>query len=516
MAEEGAGGDVDSPADVPETESEALLQVAHGAVVTGGGVSVRHAMNIWIEAVLTRGLRPELYGVYAFGWRIARMALRFANLGSHVTILRDVPAFGDEPDRQGRTLGLAYLTTAAAASVIAALLFVFSPQINAATVEHPQFPAVMRLFAVLLVASAFLKLHSSWLKAAMAANGEVLLSKVLRPGVRLCAALAAVTLGYSVVGVVGALAVALGALALGAYPVVRSVTGLRPSYGGLRSEAANFYDHAIPSAVGNVGSLLRGRVDVLLIGVLLTATAAGIYNVVLVLVGVVRIPLSAFNQLFPAVASDLYSDDEIAALDAVYTTVTRLVVTATIPLVAVMLVFGESLLGVFGPAYTRGYPLLVVFLVGRFVGNAVGATGFLMSMTSHQYALMVLEWLLAGLNVTLTYLFVVEFGLVGAALGTSVAIAFQNSLQLALLYRFEGLWPIDASFLKPLAAGAAMVGVMAVVREALAGVSGVGAAVVAGVIVFLVALVVLGVDPRDRLVVAGLADRYATRIAGLR
>jgi len=56
-----------------------------------------------------------------------------------------------------------------------------------------------------------------------------------------------------------------------------------------------------------------------------------------------------------------------------------------------------------------------------FVGSAVGATGWLLMMTDHQYARMALDWLLAVLNVALTYAFVVRYGLVGAALGTSLA-----------------------------------------------------------------------------------------------
>lgn len=504
-------------ADVTESERTALLEVAHGAVVTGGGTSLREGLSVAVEGVLTRALRPELYGVYAFGWRVTRMGLQFANMGAHVTLLRDVPALADRPDRQRRAVGLAYLTTAVAATAIAAGLFAGAAAINDATLGQQTFPAALRLFAVLLVASAFLKLHAAWLKGALSANGAVLLTTVLKPGVRLLAAAVAVTLGYSVVGVVGALAVAVGVLAVATYPATMRVTGVRPAYRGLRSEAAHFYDHAVPTAVGNVGSLLRNRVDVVLIGLLLTATAAGIYNVVLVLVAVVRIPLAAFNQLFPSVASDLYADDEMGTLDDVYTTVTRLVVTLSLPLVGVMLVFGDSLLGLFGPEYVRGYPLLAVFLVGRFIGNLVGATGFLMSMTNHQYALMVLNWLLAGLNVTLTYLFVVEFGLVGAALGTSAAIAFQNSLQLLLLYRFEGLWPIDATFFKPFAAALGMVATMGGVRLLGDGPPTVAVGAAAGGVVFLSLLVALGVNPRDRLVVTELAARYrSVATAGLR
>jgi len=221
----------------------------------------------------------------------------------------------------------------------------------------------------------------------------------------------------------------------------------------------------------------------------------------------------SFNQLLPPVASELYAADRTATLNAVYTAVTRQIVTAVVPILAVLVVYGRELLGLFGDAFVAGYVPLVVYLGGVFVGSAVGATGWLLMMTDHQYARMALDWLLAVLNVVLTYAFVVRFGLVGAALGTSIAIAVQNGIQVVLLRRFEGLWPFDRTFLTPLAAGGVALIAMRAVRAAVPG----GAAVIVGVVVglatYAVALHRLGVDPRDRLVARRLAARYRGAIA---
>jgi len=494
--------------DIPEGERDALLAIAHGALVTSGGVSIQRALSVTVEATLTRGLGISAYGVYAFAWRITTMCLRFANLGANTTLLRDVSAFSDEPARQRRSLGLSYLSTAVGASVIAASLFLAADWINGVTVENPLFPPVLRLFAGLLVAFAFVRLHVSALKASKSANGEVLLNRVVSPLTRLVAVSLAVALGYSVVGIAGLLVAAVGTLAVAAYPATTAVTGIRPSFHGLRSEARHFYDHAVPSALSNVGGLLRTRVDVLLIGVLLTEAAAGIYNVVLLLVGIAAIPLIAFNQLMPPVASDLYSDGEVATLNDVYTTISRLIVTATVPFVVVLAVYGKEILAVFGPEFRRGYPVLLVFLVGRLVGNGVGATGILLSMTNNHYPKMVLEWILAVLNVVLTFFFVVEFGLIGAALGTSLAIAVQNLLQATVLWWADGLWPFDGTFLKPLGAGVGMAGAMLGVGAVVSGPLAVAPGTLVGLAAFFSLLGAAGYNRKDRFVTRELLRSY--------
>jgi O-antigen/teichoic acid export membrane protein len=265
--------------------------------------------------------------------------------------------------------------------------------------------------------------------------------------------------------------------------------------------------------MSSFGKIFQNRVDLILVGAMLSAVAAGVYNVVLVFVAIAWIPLHSFNQLLPPVATDLYSEEKMTVLNRVYTSVTRLVITAVLPVLVVLGVFGEEFLGLFGQTYTRGYEPLLVYLGGVFVGHAVGATGWLLIMTDHQYARMGLDWLLAILNVALTYLFIARLGLIGAALGTSLAIAVQNSIQVVLLRHFEGLWPFDRTFLKPLGAGVVMTAVALAVRHSISGMAAVAAGTVIGLLVYLAALLAFGVDSRDRFVVSELTNRYRLAIS---
>jgi len=498
---------------VGDDEREALLTIAHGAVVTSGGVSAQRALTAAAEFALARGLGPVAYGVYALAWRIAQLLAALVTFGSVPALQRYLPAYEDDAAGQSRIAGLAYATTVGFGVAIAAGVWVLAPQINRLTIDHPSFPMAMRLFGILVLLLGVVMIYAAIFRAVGSARGEVAFNKLLRPAVRLLGALAALALGYSVVGVAGAVVVTTALLVVTGFPISLRMTGVRPTRRiGLR-EARRFYDHAAPVAMSSLGKVFQNRADLLLVGALLTAVAAGIYNVVLVLVSIAWIPLLSFNQLLPPVASDLYSRDRMDTLNAVYSSVTRLIVTAVVPILAVQLVFGRELLAVFGQTYVRGYVPLAVYLGGVFVGSAVGATGWLLMMTDHQYARMGLDWLLAVLNVGLTYVFIVEFGLAGAALGTSVAIAVQNGLQVVLLRRFEGLWPFDATFLKPLGAGVVMLGAMAGLRTLTGGLFAVVTGTVGGVVVYVATLHVLGIDPRDRLVVAELTGRYRATAA---
>jgi O-antigen/teichoic acid export membrane protein len=499
---------------VPDEEREALLTIANGAVVASSGYLGERALTTLLEALLARGLGPVAYGVYALAWRFAQLLVRLVTFGSVPALQRYLPAYENEPRRRSAVVGLAYATTLVFGAVLAALVWVSAPRINDLTVGEPLFPATLRLFGVLVTLLGVIGISAGVFRAVRSARGEAVLNRLLRPVARLLGGVGALSLGSSAAGVAGGIVVCTGLLAVAIVPLTGRLTAIHATLRGTLAEARQFYDHAVPAVMSRFGKVFQNRLDVLLVGLLLTASAAGVYNAVLVLVTLAWIPLRSFNQLLPPVASELYDSGRLEHLNAVYTSVTRLVVTTVVPVLAVFVAFGPTLLGVFGPAYTRGYEPLVVYLGGVFAGSAVGATGWLLMMTDHQYARMALDWLLAVLNLGLTYAFVRRFGLTGAALGTSLAIAVQNGIQVVLLRRFEGLWPFDRTFLPPLGAGLVALGVMWAVRLTVPGWPAVAVGGPLGVCVYLAVLGGYGVDPRDRLVVRTLADAYRGKLVG--
>jgi len=496
-------------------ELEDLTEVSHGAVLSLGGVSAQKVLLFLTNLVLTASLSVSAYGAYALAWRITRILVRFAPFGSTPTLVRFLPEYRDEPKKQDRVVGLAYLTTLVASVAIALGVGVFADRINAATIQHPTFPTILRFLGVLLPLYTFIRLISFHFRAIERIEYRVLLNRFAWPVVRLVAVSVAVAMGYAVVGVVGSIVISGGIVVVLGGWLAATRTRHRPRLDVSRDELVTFYNYALPNTFKTIGQLLRSRVDVILIGWFLTASAAGIYNVALFLTSLIAIPLIAFNQLLPPIASRLYADGKVDRLQAIYSTVTRLVFTITIALAAIQFVYRTELLALFGSEYTRGTVVLAVFVFGRIVGNGVGATGWLLLMTDHQYLRLVNSWILAILNVSASYYFVLEFGLVGAALGTAGSMAVVNLVRLGQLYYLEGLQPFDAKFLKPLGAALGMGAVMMALRPVLSGVVLLVAGTVAGVLTFLGLLYVLGIERRDRLVASALYDEYRSMVGQL-
>jgi O-antigen/teichoic acid export membrane protein len=201
-------------------------------------------------------------------------------------------------------------------------------------------------------------------------------------------------------------------------------------------------------------------------------------------------------------------------VNALYRASTRWILTGALLIATVEAVYYPELLGLFGAAYQRAGVVVLLFVVGQLANAAAGPVGMLLMMTDHQYVNAVDNWVLAVLNVGLSYWFILEFGLVGAALGTVSSFLVMNSIQVGQLWYYEGFFPLSRRTLKPVGASLGMAGTMYAVDALLAvpRTTLVAVGSLAGTVAFFALLRAFGIEPEDRELVDALSEQYRSRV----
>lgn len=438
-----------------ESEVGLLSSITRGASLYFLGKITVDALGFLLHLILSRTLGAGLYGVFAYGNIILNIALVFTTFGSDQALLKYLPQYENEPERQKFVLGLALMTSLIGGLLTAGGLYLLAPMISRWTLNHPDFVAVLRLFALILVFDTVAKVVHATFRSVERLEYEIASNKVVRPSLRFLAVLAALGIGLSLVGIIAALLVA-SALALGlAFYFLFTKFELLPA-GHTKGDTEfirAFYNFSAPLTLRGVGNVVIKRTDVLMVGFFLSSRAVGIYNVSVLVAGLLTLPLSGFNQLFPPIASRLYSNGNIDRLNSLYVTVTRWTFTICLVLAVGALIYRIELLQIFGEEYAAGETVLLMFVVGQLFNCIGGANGYLLMMTNHQYVLVVNQWSFAVLNVVLNYIFILEYGFIGAAIATAGILAALNLVKTLELWYLEGLIPYSLSFIKPLSAG---------------------------------------------------------------
>ncbi len=105
----------------------------------------------------------------------------------------------------------------------------------------------------------------------------------------------------------------------------------------------------------------------------------------------------------------------------------------------VVLVLGKPLLGMFGPGFDEGYPLLFLLVAAVVARSAVGPCESVLTMSGYQNVCAMVYAATLALNIGLNVVFIPTLGLWGAAIATSAAMIFEATALSFTVWRKLGI-----------------------------------------------------------------------------
>jgi O-antigen/teichoic acid export membrane protein len=262
---------------------------------------------------------------------------------------------------------------------------------------------------------------------------------------------------------------------------------------------------------------VMAQVDKITLGFYLGARAVGIYSVAAALVVYVSLVLSSVNQIFSPTIADLHTRGEHILLNRLFQSLTKWVLGLTIPLAAVIMVFSQTLMRIFGHDFEQGWPILVIGTLGQLVNCGVGSVGFLLLMSGNERRLIKIQIVMATIMVVLSVALVPLLGVLGAAIAASITNAGINLWNLLEVRTSLGLFPYNRSYLRLLPPTLAALAVILLLKRNAETFRHdwltVSATTLAAYIVFATIVLAFGLDADDRLIANAIWSRVRGTVA---
>ena len=153
------------------------------------------------------------------------------------------------------------------------------------------------------------------------------------------------------------------------------------------------------------------------------------------------LPRTAVNTLFAPAISSLFARKDHATLQALVTQAASWTLGAAICIALTLAVLAEPILTWFGKDFADGVPALRILLVGQVVAASYGSQLSVMTMTEHERGAAALLVLSALVNVVAGIVFINLFGLIGAAIATTLALIVWNVAMASFIRRHLQLLP---------------------------------------------------------------------------
>ncbi len=473
---------------------------------------------------LARVLGAEALGIYALGMTAGGLVSIVSAAGVPQTASRFVAVYAatGENRKLGRFLWLGALALLVT-NILVGCLMVAGRRLIAFHIYHtPLLAQYMKFFAAIMVLGAV----TTFMGQALAgykdvARRTVITNFVGTPSTMLFS-VALLTCGL---GLWGYLAAQIASALLVLVLITRAVWKLTPKparqpFSG-RAAGVPLFDREVYSFAGvlfGVQALefIGGQSDRILLAVYLNAREVGIYSVAASMVAVVGLFLQSINQIFAPTIAELHAKGDHDLLLRLYQTLTKWSLALSVPLAVGMIIFAKPMMGIFGPDFREGWSVLAIATLGQIINCGVGSVGLLLLMSGQQKRMLRAQAITVPVMLTLNFLLIPHWGIVGAAIASAATNASLNLLLLREVRSHLSLFPAKNSYISLLLPTALTISVLMMLHTflnsfpyALQVLIGFGGAYIAfGLFVLAFAL-----EPQDKVV---MGSAYARIRAGIR
>ena len=395
-----------------------------------------------LTALITRNMPNDEAGLFLLGFTLITVLSIFFRLGLDNVILRFLSAHGtDEFAQEKLNRGLLWIATAAIPATV--LGMALSEPIATHIFNKPGFaPVLFWMLPALPVMALFMLLAMAF----QAQHRVVLTTLFQNLGI---STLFITGFGYlwfqqpdaiNAVSSAQVYAVAAASIFIAAIVLWFSQRNVNFKITGYRDPELT---HASTNLwMASIMSLAVQWSGILIAGAMLPAEEVALLTAAQRTAMLTSFVLMVVNMVVAPRYARLWKEGNVEQIRYLAKWSVRGMIAMVLPVVAVMMIWPEKVMGLFGEGFKEAAVLLMILAAGQFVNVATGSVGYLLNMSGHERDMNRVTLFSGPLTIILVALLSNYYGVLGAAIGTAVGVSIQNLGALVLVKVRMGFVPV--------------------------------------------------------------------------
>lgn len=209
-----------------------------------------------------------------------------------------------------------------------------------------------------------------------------------------------------------------------------------------------FMGDSFPMLISTTIVVFMGWIDSFVLGIYVSDSEIGIYNVAIKIALGASFAMEAINSgLAPKVAR-LYFEKKEVEFKKLIRFSTNLNFGITVIIISILLVFNQTLLGLFGEEFKSGYLVLLILSLVHLMNSFMGSGAIIMQMIGYQKQYQYIAISVLVINLGLNFILVPSYGNTGAAIATAVSLTVWYVSNAVFLKRKENIITYINPFIK--------------------------------------------------------------------
>jgi O-antigen/teichoic acid export membrane protein len=443
-------------------EPEALLKTTatqreiRGSTLFLVGRVLLVGLNFVTQVLIVRYLSKADYGAFAYALVVAMNVESIITLGLDRVDKQFMAAYDEQRDyaRLAGTITLVLGSVVSLGLAAALLLYGLQDWVAESVITEKQVVPILVILILLAPIQAVDNLTMSLFGVFARPRAVFFRRYVLNPGLRLAvvilliAAESGVTflaVGYVATGVFGVLLYATMLLRL--FRDMQLLGYFRPER--IKVPFRKVFGYALPLTTTDLGAVLSQTLGVFLIGLYYGTPEVAALRAVVPTAHLNLLVVRSFTFLYaPNAAREVVRGARASIRDLYWQTAIWIAVFS-FPIFAVTFSLAEPLtVALFGERYRESAPLLALLALGYYMSSACGFNGITLQVFGKVRFLVITNLAASAVNVILFLLLIPPYGALGAAIGMSATLIFQNVVKQAGLRVHTGVEIFDRRYLR--------------------------------------------------------------------
>jgi O-antigen/teichoic acid export membrane protein len=396
------------------------------------------ALLVWV----IRSYGAAAWGQYTVSEAILLVVVRIILIGFDKTLLWWAPRMSTDANAFARLRGALYGTVCLAV-IGAVTIGTVLAQPLAAWRGNADAASALRWMGWSLVPMTAMEIFISAALGKRRLEPHVLVRDALVPLSFVTLALASYFAGFAGRGLSFAYlgANTVGALAAGA--VFVRLYGVGGLVGRPMLPSAEIVRYALPSWGTELINSVAQRLDVFAVSYFGTPAAAGVYGVVVRVGNAVRSVRRSYDPIVTTLMSDIAVSRDKDRLRRAFSHATVLVMLTQTPIFAGLALFADKLMPLFGAGFSEAVAPVLVICGFWLVNGAFGLNGLIVSGFGRSDLILVDLIISTALQAALLFLWVRDYGPLGAAFAVGIGYVVTNLIQVAQGGWLSGINPYN-------------------------------------------------------------------------
>lgn len=417
------------------------------ASIAGNGLS--YALGI----LLARILGVTDFGIYALAITIYNSLTLIVLFGLDIGVIKFVSeALGQRNQKTAAgIIEQAIAIILASSSIASLLLAAFAGILSEKVYSKPALEIALQFLATAIPCAVAVTVLMSGLQAFQIVRYTIIIRYIWEPVSKISLACGFLWMGFGLPGVFSALFITS---AISTAVLVRSVhriAGVQFSnfFTWNSSLARQLLLFCSPLAISSLFGVVAPRSDILLLGYWGSPHEVGTYMAAFQTSAALALILGALDTVLAPIMSRALAEADRYRLRQAYQMASRLTLTLTAPLCAVLVVFGTELLSLFGPEFTVASPVLALLAGAQLIHSMTGTANTVLLMSGYSRIVMGNTIVIGFASIVLMCVLIPMWSSLGAAGASAAGLIALNFVRVAQVWRLHGIHPYSWDLMKP-------------------------------------------------------------------